>query len=172
MKALKVLGIIAIWSATAPLIVLLCIRPLQCNNIDYVVLQRTTTLARMSRSPITVSRVARANLDRLAPCLTHCTDVNRLMIAAANERLLHQPVAAIAYYEQAMQYDRRPELYLNLGAAQAEAGRNPEAIANMVTAGIFNPEMTASVEYLHDDVKRLVDEYQLHIVDLRKKAPP
>lgn len=168
MKLIRVIMLVSIWAGAAAGIGVYCIRPLRCNDVDSAVKQRTLILAGMNDAPIKVSRAARANLDRLGSCLQDCTNVSRLMIAAANERMLGRPTAAIAFYERAMQYDRRPELFLNLGMAQAEAGLREEAITNMFTACLFNPELLASIENLHDDVLLRVNAYQAHIVNLQR----
>ena len=172
MKLLRVIGTIAAWAAAMPLLVVLCVRPLRCNSIDSSMKKRTLALAKMWGAPIRAGEGARLNLERLAPCLPRCTDVNRLMVAAANERILNHPEEAIAYYQQAMQYDRRPELYLNLGEAQAEAGRNQEAIDNLFMACLFNPELLPSVVSLHDEVAQRTNEYQIHMMNLMKRKQP
>ena len=172
MKLLRVIGTIAAWAAAMPLLVVLCVRPLRCNTIDSTIKKRTLALAEMWGAPIRASEGARLNLERLAPCLPRCTNVNRLMVAAANERILNHPEQAIAYYQQAMRYDRRPELYFNLGEAQAEAGRNQEAIQNLFTACLFNPELLPSIGNLHDEVLLRRNQYQIYIASLQKKAAP
>lgn len=49
------------------------------------------------------------------------------------------PPVAIAEYQHALEIDRRPEIYFQLGLAQLEAGDRPAALESLVRACAFDP---------------------------------
>ena len=65
------------------------------------------------------------DMDRCIPCTP--TDVNQYMVRAAALRMLGRPDEAANDYRRAMRYDRRAELFLNLGEVELQAGREREA---------------------------------------------
>ena len=74
-------------------------------------------------------------MDRCVPCSP--TDVNQLMIRAAALRMLGRPAEAALDYRRALRVDRRAELFLNLGQAEMEAGRNDAAADALATAAFL-----------------------------------
>jgi len=61
------------------------------------------------------------------------------MVLGASLRQLGRNREAIAAYEAALQFDRRPELYLNLGQTQVAIGDSKSALQNFVRACIYFP---------------------------------
>ena len=82
---------------------------------------------------------ARENLRTLLACSEHCPwDVRSHFAAAWNLRILKRYDDAIAEYQQALKYDRRPELYSELGNAYLEAGKEDAAMQAFLQAGRFD----------------------------------
>jgi tetratricopeptide (TPR) repeat protein len=97
-------------------------------------------------APLRRADLARQNLERAQQWILRCpNDLEIYMIAAASLRALGRSGEAVDMYERAAQLDRRPEIYLNLGEAQAEAGLINQAIPNLATAVIFDPSLIAEV---------------------------
>lgn len=55
------------------------------------------------------------------------------------------PRTAIAEYQHALEIDRRPEIYFQLGLAQLEAGDRPAAMESLVRACAFDPARLADI---------------------------
>lgn len=73
------------------------------------------------------------------------------MITAANYRLLDDYDQAVAMYREALQYDRRPELYYNVGLMELGRGRKEEAREALIYAALFNPYYILDI---HDEETR------------------
>ncbi|MGZ8797767.1 MAG: hypothetical protein ACXW2F_10490, partial [Thermoanaerobaculia bacterium] len=128
---------IAVVAAAAMAIHFFCVKPLMCGIAEKRLERITLRLAHRPDS-YALRRQAAANLDAAVACIRVQPDnVNLYMIAAANCRLLGQPRQAIGFYEQALHYDRRRELFANLGNVQSEIGMKNEAIENLTRAAIF-----------------------------------
>ncbi|MGZ8833584.1 MAG: hypothetical protein ACXW19_10380 [Thermoanaerobaculia bacterium] len=139
-----------------------CVKPLMCGIAEKRLERITLRLAHRPDS-YALRRQAAANLDAAVACIRVQPDnVNLYMIAAANCRLLGQPRQAIGFYEQALHYDRRRELFANLGNVQSEIGMKNEAIENLTRAAIFWGESIIDIEdpFVHDEVQRRYNEYQ------------
>lgn len=97
-------------------------------------------------SPLRRTELARQILERSMEWIARCPrDLDIYMIAAASLRELGRSREAISLYQRAAELDRRPEIYLNLGQAQAEAGLIGEAISNLAEAVIFDPSLITEV---------------------------
>jgi tetratricopeptide (TPR) repeat protein len=82
---------------------------------------------------------ARENVKVLLACSERCPwHVRSLFTAAWNLRLLRRYDDAIAAYRQALEYDRRPELYAELGNAYLESGNEKAAMEALLQAGRFD----------------------------------
>ena len=84
---------------------------------------------------ITARITARQILSDMDACI-RCfpTDVDQYMVRAAALRMLGRPAEAAMDYRRALHIDRRAELFLNLGQAYLEAGRDEEAKDALITA--------------------------------------
>ncbi len=89
---------------------------------------------------------ARRALDRLKRCYVRPLQVDPLLLTALSYRFLQQHDLAIEWYQRALIVDRRPEIYLGLGAEQLKAGRRSEAIENLTLACAFAPQMLDSID--------------------------
>ena len=86
---------------------------------------------------VTARIVARQTLDSMNGCIACVpTDVNQYMIRAAALRMLERPDEAAMDYRRALHYDRRAELYLNLGQAELEGG-HPEAAEDAFITAVY-----------------------------------
>ena len=96
-------------------------------------------------------RQARANLEKLESCLAPgCRNIPLFFLLAINNRTVDRPDAALALYREALRYDKRPEIYANIGDTELAMGNLEGAYQNYLTAALFVPA------YL-----RLIDDPQL-----------
>lgn len=65
-------------------------------------------------------------------------DVDYLMMRGANDRVLGNYDDARAAYQEALSYDRRPELYYELGCTDLQLGRRDEALDALFQAVLFS----------------------------------
>jgi len=65
--------------------------------------------------------------------------IDLYMLAAVNYRVLERPDDAIDMYTTALKYDRRPEIYLQLGNSEFERGNHDAALRAILPALKFNP---------------------------------
>lgn len=105
--------------------------------------EANTALLEAIRDSVLVSIRARDNLEQLAPCIARTPWNIRLhMLAGGNYAFRGQHENAAAAYARALQYDRRPELYLGLGQELMNLGRTDEAVGHLVTACLVHPDWT------------------------------
>jgi hypothetical protein len=92
------------------------------------------------RSESVSSRIAARDLvTRVSHCIAiEPTNVGQYMLRAALFRILKRPDDAVADYRCALTVDRRSELYLNLGEAELESGRQVEAVDTLTVAALTN----------------------------------
>ena len=163
------IGTLVIWIMGATAIYWTCLVPYHCDVIEKRTLALTVRAENFSTNTLYASHVARDNLTQLQPCIKLYPTVNSLMIAAANEQLLGRYTAAVSFYEEAMRYDRRPELYLNLGLAQINAGQTATGVDNLVAACISNPWLIDDISVYHDEVYKRLSAYKAHIDELKAR---
>jgi hypothetical protein len=131
-----------------------CYMPLHCNVIENQVEARSLSAFRGIGS-LSGEIVARKNLRDLEPCTEiGSTDVNYYMIRAANFQIIGETAAAVQEYEHALLYDRRPEIYLNLGLQLLQMGNAVAGERALVSAGLFNPDTIDEIPY--DNVRASV----------------
>ena len=163
MKLARTLALAAVWLATIYALVILE-RTWKCNLVQREVESSTLRLAVALPDNPGVSRIARRNLELLGECRIFCTtSADWYMASAANERLLGRNADAVAKYERALAYDRRPEIYLNMGLAQLAAGQQVEGVRTLVLACIYNPEYLDEISDHNAEVRQARDEYQLRM---------
>lgn len=141
MLALKALASLAIVAIAAALIWYVAIEPVDCSRLELPLVDATNRAMERNNAPL-----ARDTLERAARALRRCpSNIQLRMIAAANLRQLGRPADAIAMYEQALRFDRRPEIYMNMGQSQMESGNRPRAVDDFVRAVVFAPGMIEEV---------------------------
>jgi O-antigen ligase len=161
--ALSVVFVLVIVIGAAFLINRIALQPWQCNLTEKQVQERTSLTYDSVTDPIQASRNARVNLAALEACMDAApNDVALYMLAAANDRLIGRDADAATMYRRALQYDRRPELYYNLGVVELQLHQRDAAIADLLTAVSF------SRAYLQD----LPVDVQAEVKDgLRRQYP-
>jgi tetratricopeptide (TPR) repeat protein len=125
-----------------------------CNNDEERIEQLTTRFYDHSES-MSVRVLARRNADRMRECsLLFPTNVNVYMLRAANLRMMGLRAEAADEYRNALRYDHRRELYLELGLTELENGEPEKAADTLTTACIYQsdlysqvPEPTQSIVY-------------------------
>jgi tetratricopeptide (TPR) repeat protein len=138
--------------------------PYGCNLVKQSAERTLLQAERISGSP-QGAVVARGNLEATLKALQQCPhDLDLLMIAAGAYRQLGRSAEAIPLYQAALTLDRRPEIYLNLGQAQAEAGRETDSVPNFGAAVIFDPKLITEVP---SQLQQRVQEF----AQLQTKSP-
>ncbi len=125
----------------------LCYIPYRCDTLEWRLRETTRRLYQLPSSP-TVAAIARRNLQTSRNLATHCAGelaVALNMIAAANARILGQPDVASGFYRAALELDRRPELYYNLGEMELATGNTEEAIRTLARAVTFDPKLESDI---------------------------
>lgn len=141
----------------------IALQPWQCNLTEKKVQARTSLTYDNVADAVQTSRNAHENLAALEPCLDVAPhNIALYMLAAANERLIGRDADAATMYRRALQHDRRPELYYNLGVVELQLHQHDAAIADLLTAVSF------SRAYLRD----LPADVQTEVTDaLRRQYP-
>jgi hypothetical protein len=114
----------------------LCYEPYMCAVIDHR-LTIPTQRARENQSTFEGLSRARHNLVILEPALGRCRGeirVRLLMLAGVNYDTISRHERAAVLYEEALQFDRRPELFLNLGLSKLAQGDRQSALNNLAMA--------------------------------------
>ena len=113
--------------------------------------------------PYRAAPIAREDLAKIGEYLPKRPgDVDYLMMRGANDRVLGNYEEARASYQEALRYDRRPELYSELGVTELQMGRRAEALDALFQAVLFS---RIYFESLSPDV---VDELKAR---LQREAP-
>ncbi len=93
------------------------------------------------------SAQARAIVDRLQPCFSPgCRDVRLIFIAAISWRALGRNEVALRLYNEALRYDRRPEIFVNIADTQLAMGDRTNAYENFLKAALFHPAYLMLIE--------------------------
>src|ERR1019366_4501766 len=161
--ALSIAFVLVVVIGAAFLISRIALKPWQCNLTEKEIQVRTSLTYDSVADPIQTSRYAHENLAALEPCIEVSPhDIALYMLAAANQRLIGRDADAATMYRRALQYDRRPELYYNLGVVELQLHQRDAAIADLLTAVSF------SRAYLRD----LPADVQAEVSDaLRRQYP-
>ena len=87
-----------------------------------------------------------ANLEAAERCRKHVRHDQSLNVAvAATYAMLDRSSEALAVYEAALRYDRRPEIYFNIGGIYLRSGYAEEAFENFLSAARFNPALAHKI---------------------------
>jgi len=118
-----------------------CWKRFLCNRTELRLQSRVESTLKIMDEP-KARFIARQTLDHVSTCMEVTPgNVNLYMIRAAALRILGRPAEAIADYQHALTLDRRPEIYVNLGGALEEAGREDEAIRESIVGVFLQPAM-------------------------------
>lgn len=140
-QLVKALLSAAIVALAAALVRSWCVEPVRCTQLELPLQVDTRRAIDQDQSPL-----ARDTLEKAARALRSCPgNVNMHMIAAANLRQLGRNWDAIRVYEEALAYDHRPEIYLNIGQTRLEANMAGRAVDDYARAVSFAPSMIDDV---------------------------
>jgi tetratricopeptide (TPR) repeat protein len=146
MRLLRVAAAVIVLAATGWGIYRLAWIPYRCEA-KKVRLQNATDAAQKEVDDYRATLLARSNLQEIAHCREHLPhDLQFIRLAAANQRRIGLREDAIATLRQALQTDRRPELYWEIGLILIELGRIDEALRWLGAAVTFAPFLAGSPE--------------------------
>lgn len=138
MRALKWLAAAFMCAAAVWAVYRLSWLPYQCEVAQKRTEAAVIAITGMVATPRVVE-VARNSMDRMQRCIEICpADVGLYMALAANQQVMGLLPAAANTYITALRYDRRPEIYLNLGRVQLQLNAQDEAVRNLTKACLFN----------------------------------
>ncbi len=144
--------------------------PYSCNVLLKRATDRLDKALSLAAGDLRAPALARQTMNEMQACVSAGPDdvAGQMVLAAACRMLGHNQRAAAAY-ETALLYDRRPELYLNLGQTQLAIGDSQSGVKNLTQACIYNPSYLDDIGEHQPEVKHTVDLYQLEM--LKKQNP-
>jgi len=115
----------------------LCYLRYRCN-LRSASAERTLTNLLSNADQVSARIAARQIDEEMSRCI-ECwrTDVSFYMARAAALRMLDRLDEAANAYRLALRYDRRAEIYLNLGLTELDAGREEQAADALTTATLL-----------------------------------
>jgi tetratricopeptide (TPR) repeat protein len=145
-RLIRTFARLAIFAIAAWALYQFCYWPYECNKA-VARADRRTMVAVNSSDAARAAISARTTIEQLEPCLDHCpTDMAIYMDLALNYEILSNPQKAIDIYKTALRYDRRPELFLNLGLALYRVGDPQAGLAALMEAIRVAPYMLDEIE--------------------------
>ena len=138
----------------------ICYRPYRCNQVVKATMPGALA-AFSSADQYYAVQLARKSADRVEPCIAQAPFmIDLYMIAAVDRRVLGQYGKAVKLYEHALEYDRRPELYLQLGLSELQLNRRSEARKALERAILFAPSMLDEIDdaEMHLSLSRIAAE--------------
>lgn len=151
-RSIRIAASIAVVAAAIALVERCSYLPCHCNREEVYVRFRTETI--IDTSSVEAGRIAQNNIDVLSRCMAQNPTDTTAMLLAVNLQRLGRNQEAVAVYEKALQYERRPELYLSLGTLQFELGQRDAALENLVRARMFNQFVDGDVPLMIRDEVR------------------
>jgi tetratricopeptide (TPR) repeat protein len=110
----------------------------------------TITVTLWERQPVFGGVRARENVGAARVYIDQGVhSVGLYMVTAANYRYLEDYDHAAEMYRMALRYERRPELYYNLGMVELSRRHPEEAKEALIRAGLFNPFLILEIEDLN-----------------------
>lgn len=123
----------------------LCVLPYVANQTLYRVDGRSRVA--ITAEPQRAVRLARGSIDELRHIQSYQKDEPAYyMLLALNLRIQQRNEEAIEAYDGALRYDQRPEIYYERGLTLLEAGRQAEAIRDLVTACRFDATLLDTLD--------------------------
>jgi hypothetical protein len=108
--------------------------PVRCNDVAMRADEQMKKIVRLS-DPTLITIATREDLARLEPCRREVPwNINLHLLAGANYAVREQHAEAIRVYQDALRYDRRPEIYFHLGQELLKTGRTDEALEPLTIA--------------------------------------
>lgn len=154
MFVIRWLSAFALVVLTAHFVHALAWRPFRCNILKQQAQRAALSAWNRPINSIGILKARGAALE-IQRCIAVCpTDIDMYMTLAVNDRLIGRFEHAAEMYQQALQYERRPELYFNLAMVQLELGQRAASIANFELACDF--DLSYSDEIPVSDVRQEV----------------
>lgn len=146
-----------------------CVVPLRCS-VSQQRLENFISSEFDSPSTTRIAAVSRGSLSLIDDCLCGGPDnAAILMLKAALLRMLQRPSDAERAYVESLRFDRRPEIYLELGVTQLESGNRNAAIASLTRAAAFDPRLLAQIPDL--EARRQVERAVVAELHLAREEP-
>jgi len=137
MHAVRWLGAGLVATLAAYTVYGLAWKPLRCNITKERVQSDALRMWNRPDAP-QVATKARDAIVEMERCIVACpTDIDMYMTRALNDRLIGRFEHAEDMYREALKYDRRPELFFNLGIVQLEMKQRQAAIITLTKACSF-----------------------------------
>ncbi len=134
--------------------------PYHCNLRVKQATGRLQLAVSLADKSMRALRLARINVEELSPCVDRSpSDIGAAMVLAGSHRVLGHDIEAVSLYQRALSYDRRPELYFNLGQTQLGIGDRKSGIQNLITACIYDPVYYDEIGEDQAEVKNAVRAY-------------
>lgn len=159
MKAAKTVATVIVLAVCAWLIDRTALIPWRVNEAKKSVEKVAIALVRSGNARGAVTTVLR-NLERIDSYIRLTPhDVELYMLRGAYLRLLGRTDEAIGTYRAALDYDRRPEIYFNLGIVLLESGNRIEAVEALVIAVRFGEDYLKLISdpFIREEVARKAD---------------
>jgi hypothetical protein len=145
MKIVRFVSIVAIVAVAAAAANRYCLHELQCERIKARIESISLRLWNISDDYARTAR-ARENLYEISGCLRQeSTDIDFLMLSAANLRMLGRSGEAALVYRRAARIEERPEIDFSLGETLLELNRVDDAVAAFTRAALFNSAVLADI---------------------------
>jgi tetratricopeptide (TPR) repeat protein len=159
-RPLRVVALVAVAVAAIVALQIWVVRPYDCN----IRVKRGTKrlLAALDLPPRSIrgAQLARINIAELEPCVARIpSNIGADMVLASGYRDIGQLQRASDLYALALNYDRRPELYFNLGQVQVDLGDKKSGIQNLIIACLYDPEYFDAISKEQIEVKDAVRAY-------------
>lgn len=166
-SVVRVLASLAAASAVIYTFVAVVSRPWQCNRATRSLERVTRAIAAYPGSSLSYVR-AREAIESARRCQAVVPEnTNLRMIEAANLVAVGRHDEAVAAYEEALRFDRRPEIFLNLGLTMLQTGRTGDGISNLFAACIYRDDLLIEIPWpqVRSDVLARVEDYRRGRID-------
>lgn len=159
-RSLEVAATIVIFGAAVWAFVLWVAGPYRCNLTTRKATRRLLFAISLPDKSLRAARLARINVDELEPCVAASpANIPAAMDLAGSYRSLGMLAKAASTYQTALSYDRRPELYFNLGQTLLAMGQKQAGIQNLITACLYDPVYYDEISQEQQEVKSAVRAY-------------
>lgn len=168
LKIIRWIAVLAVWIAALITIHAWALTAWRCNNLERVVHQQTLRIA-TAPDPMRFRTQAVRNIESIEECCRRFPDqVGQAMLLAANYRFIGKPARAAEVYASILNYNRRPEVYFNLGEAQIAAGKYDLGLQNLITAALYNPSLVDQYPAYATQLRNAVNLHQLRLAAIRQ----
>lgn len=145
MRAIRLAAVVVIVAFAGYAIDVLVARAWRCNIVKKRAQTRTLGLLDIPFGPA-IARVAHRQIADEMRCLATCpTDVDTYMTIAVAQRIVGRQQGAVEMYRTALQFDRRPEIFFNLGIVLLQLNDVEGARTAFLDACRFNIDLANQI---------------------------